>query len=770
MPERRPTTVAIISSYVPRRCGIASFTHDLATALARHVHHQPLQDGGRVQIVAMNDGETEYNYGPEVIVTLHQHRRQDYRNAADVINNSRAQVVSLQHEYGLFGGREGDYLFELLDRLHKPLVSTLHTVLAEPTQERRNVLRRIGLRSSAVVVMAERARALLDQVYDVPPDRIRLIHHGVPDLPFGDTEPFKERFGLCNQPIILTFGLLSPGKGIDMMLDALARVVPDHPDLAYIVLGVTHPGVRRESGELYRISLERRAVELGIQNNVLFHNRYVSAEDLCEFLQAADLYVTPYRSKEQITSGTLAYALASGRAIISTPYWHAQELLADGRGRLVDFGDVQALAATVRELLNDPNRREAIRRAAHAYGRRMIWPRVAQDYAEVFTDVRCVPAEAAPALAVGRKSIMRMSLLDLHLDHFFVMTDDTGMLQHARYATPNRHHGYATDDNARAVIVGAMIWSQLHDERILPRLQVYLSFLHDALDTETGRFRNFLSYDRRWLDHDGSDDGQGRVLWALGYLISHAPNDPMERLATDLFRAALAQLASLKGPRSWALAILGLHYALRQAKDQASLRGLLAGLADRLDQHFVGNEAPDWHWCEDLVTYDNGRLPQALITAGLTLDRTDMVERGLRVLRWLLDVQTAEAGHLSIIGNKGWYVRGKERPVYDQQPLEPAALIAACKAAYRASGGDQWLVEMRRCFEWYLGRNDHGISMIDFKTYGCHDGLQADGINQNQGAEAILSWLLSLLIMHEMQTGDAPEVTPATPAPPSRPA
>jgi glycosyltransferase involved in cell wall biosynthesis len=697
-----------------------------------------------------------------VTVQLHHHRREEYRNVAEILNTARIDAVGLQHEYGLFGGEQGVWLFDLLDRLNKPLVSTLHTVLSEPSEQQRSVLQRISRRSSTVVVMADRARQLLGERYDVPPEKCRLIHHGVPEAPFVDSASYKERFDLASRPTILTFGLLSPNKGIEMMLDALVKVVPQHPDLAYIVLGVTHPGVRRESGELYRLSLERQAVNLGIQKNVQFHNRYVSVQDLLEYLLAADLYATPYPGKEQITSGTLAYALASGRAIISTPYWYAQELLAEGRGRLVDFGDVDALAASLHELLQDRDQREAIRRAAYDFGRQMVWPRVAQQYVETFTEARRTFAETERELVADREVRLRMSLPELRLDHFLVMSDHTGMLQHAIYATPDRRHGYSADDNARALIVAAMIWSLFRDDRVLAPLQVYLSFLHDAQTPEGGRFRNFMSYDRRWLEADGSDDCQGRILWALGYLVSHAPNDSTQRLAADLFRGAVPRIEALSWPRSWAFSILGLHYYLRQLDDADAVRAKMASLADRLNRQFAENESSDWPWFEDVVTYDNGRLPQALIIAGVTLERPDMVERGLGVLRWLLEVQTADAGHLSTIGNRGWLRRGGQRAVYDQQPLEPAALMGACKAAHRASGDGKWLVEMRRCFEWYLGRNDAGASMIDFKTRGCYDGLNETGLNGNQGAESLLSWLLSLLIMNEMQTGDAPEVVSST--------
>ncbi|MFQ5413096.1 MAG: glycosyltransferase [Phycisphaerae bacterium] len=751
----RPNLV-MIGSYVPRKCGIATFTHDLATALSDHVYAEPLASGHALQIFAMNDRDGEYAYGAEVTAEVRQHRREDYRNAADMINTGRIDVVGLQHEYGLYGGTGGDYVFELLHPLDKPVVTTLHTVLSEPSAVQLGIMQRLCEQSAAVVVMAERARALLGEVYGVADERIHVIPHGVPDIAYGETGPFKARFGVEGRPTVLTFGLLSPGKGIETMLDALAQVVPDVPDVAYIVLGVTHPAVRRESGESYRLSLERRAVELGIQKNVLFHNRYVSLDDLCAYLQAADTYVTPYLNREQIVSGTLAYALASGRAIISTPYWHARELLADDRGRLVEVGDAAGFAENLRALLTNDAEREQVRKAAYAYGRSMLWPKAAAQYARTCEQART--SLRARERVSPRRVIMRMSLPEVRPRHLFTMTDDTGMLQHAVCGTPDRRHGYCIDDNARALIVAAMMWTLFQDERVLPYIPVYLSFLHYAFNGEVGRFRNFMSYDRRWLEADGSDDAQGRALWALGYVIDHSPDPSTRDIAEDLFRAEVAAFDAIKYPRSWAFAILGLHYYLRRHDEDVEARSQLERLARRLHTAFGEHATPDWPWLEDVVTYDNGRLPQALIIAGTVLDRPEMTDRGVRTLRWLLDVQTSPGGHLSVIGNKGWYARSGDRAMYDQQPLEPAALIGACKAAYRASGDTTWLIEMRRCFEWYLGRNDGGLSLVDFKTGGCRDGLKPSAVNRNQGAESVLSWLLSLLIMNEMQTGDAPEI------------
>jgi len=751
-------TVMFIGSYVPRKCGIATFTHNLALALSTEIHGKELAKSGAVSVAAMTDRAGEYAYGPEVRIEIDQFRKEDYRNAAEILNTSRATVICLQHEYGLFAGDAGSHLFELVDRLRKPLVSTLHTVLSEPSATHREVLRRLCRRSSRVVVMADRAKSLLKSVYEAEPEKVCMIHHGVHEVEFADPEPFKERFGLAARPVILTFGLLSPNKGIETMLEAVARVVDEHPDIAYVVLGETHPAVRRESGEQYRLSLERLALKLGIHRNVLFHNRYVSEEDIREYLLAADIYATPYRGKEQITSGTLAYALASGRAVISTPYWYAQELLAGGRGRLANFDSADEFAVAIRELLRDEAAREKMRRAAYDFGKAMIWPQVARRYSEVFEQACATFRAQAVELVPAQRTRMRMSLPEVRLDHLFTLTDDTGILQHSVYMTPNRRHGYCTDDNARALIVTCMAWTLFQDEKVLPLLSTYLSFLHFAHIPEKSKFHNFMSYDRRWLDDDGSDDCQGRALWALGYLVCHAPSDSMARLATELFRSTIRCAESLGGPRSWAFVMLGLHYYLSVERADAAARDTLGGLAHRLCGRFAEYGTDDWPWCEDVVTYDNGRLPQALIIAGVELERPELVERGIDVLKWLIRVQTADEGHLTVIGNDGWMQKNGARARFAQQALEPAALIGACKAAYTASSDRKWLGEMRRCFDWYVGRNDVGRPMVDFRSRGCFDALEPGAINPNEGAESLLSWLLSLLIMHEMQSGDEIEV------------
>lgn len=750
MPKR---PVAMIGTYVPRRCGIATFTHDLATGLSQTLFDQPLTGGSRVGIVAVSDDEKDYAYGPQVVHTIRHHSKEDYRAAADFLNHSKYEVVSVQHEYGIFGGDQGQYLLALVERLTKPFITTLHTVLGEPTPIQKTILEELCNRSGAVTVMAARAQRMIQDIYDIPADKVHMIHHGVPDVPFGDTAQFKGRFEVTGRPTILTFGLLSPNKGVEMMLEALARVVPEFPDVAYIVLGATHPMVRRESGESYRLSLEKLAVTLGIQDNVSFHNLYVSLDDLCEYLQAADIYVTSYRTKQQIVSGTLAYAVGCGTAVISTPYWYAEEILANNRGRLVDFGDVDGLAQHLRELLANDTVRQQMRKRAYDFGRQMTWHNVATQYGQLFDKVSAAHVTRAVPSQVRPKPALRLSLPEARLDHLYRMTDDTGLIQHAVNSTPDRRHGYSIDDVARGLIVAAMRYSLFRDEQVLRPFHTYLSFIHHAR-CEDGKFRNFMSYDRRWLESVGSDDCQGRVLWALGYVVAHPPDDLSQQLCRTLFEQTTPIFQNIRFVRAISSAILGCHYYLRRFPDASHVEHLMHSLTESIVAQFGTTKDDEWPWFDESATYDNARIPQALILAGYQFNDDELLQRGLRSLDWLLRIQTGDDGQISLIGNKGWLRRGEPKANFDQQPVEIAALIGACKAAYRATDDSRYLAEMRRCFDWFLGSNDIGHPLIDFKSRGCYDGLKSDGVNLNQGAESLLAWLLSLLIMHEMQSGD----------------
>ena len=740
--------IIFIGNYLPRQCGIATFTYDLCRAVVAAAG-----DSYRCGVVAMNDVLEGYRYDETVRFEVREAALGDYRQAAEFVNISNAAVVCLQHEYGIFGGRSGSHLLEMLRRLRRPVVTTLHTVLRDPTEDQRLVLSEICQLSSKMVVMAERAKGFLQDVYDVPEEKVAPIHHGIPDVPFIDPAFYKDKFGVEGRELLLTFGLLSPGKGIEYVIRALPEVVSRHPNLVFMIVGATHPHVRRESGEEYRNSLHTLARELGVEKNVSFQNRFVELSELCEFLGAADVYVTPYLSETQIVSGTLAYALGTGNAVVSTPYWYAQEMLADGRGRLVPFKDSEAISREVLDLLGHDLQRDMIRKAAYQHSRQMLWPEVARQYLDVFEEAQEKPHHPF-LVAAGRASADTAphELPEIDLRHLSNLTDDTGLFQHAIYSTADRRHGYTTDDNARGLIATAMYWHQTRDETVLPLLQRYLSFLCHALDHESGRFRNFMNYDRRWAEIVGSEDSHTRGLWGLGMCVGLCKNESIVGLATRLFERALATVDTFVSPRAWAFAIVGIHAYLQRFSGDSEARRCRAVLAERLYRHFADHMTDDWPWCESVVTYANAKLPHALLMSGKWMFRSEMIEAGERALRWLLEIQTNEEGHLSVIGNEGWYPRGGERARFDQQSIEAHALIDACVEAYNVTNDASWLDHARNCFNWFLGDNDLHMPLYDFTTGGCRDGLHADRVNANQGAESTLAWLMSLMLMHEIQT------------------
>ena len=745
------TSIAFISDYLPRRCGIATFTHDLCEAVAKQ--GQKKHD---VFAVAMNDVPEGYSYSSRVRFEVRQSVQADYRLAAEFLNVNQVSVACLQHEYGIFGGTCGSHILALLKRLRRPLVTTFHTVLKEPSDEQRLVLSEIGRLSNRIVVMSYLAHDMLHDIYQIPKEKIAMIHHGIPEVPFIDPNFHKDQFGVEGRKVLLTFGLLSPGKGIEYVIEALPAIIKKHPDVVYIVLGATHPHVKGESGEEYRNSLYRRVHELGLTDHVIFQNRFVELKELCEFLGAADIYVTPYLNESQITSGTLAYALGAGKATISTPYWYAQEMLSDGRGRLVPFRSSEAIAEQVIDLLDNETERHAMRKRAYTFCRQMLWKQVAQDYLNLYDEAIEAWLQsrhhvvAAPKQA-DQAATKHDELPEVDLRHLRVLTDDTGILQHCLYSTPNRSHGYCTDDNARALIATVMYWDLTHDDSIIDLMQTYLSFLTYAIDDKTGRFKNFMNYDRSWSDAIGSEDSHARALWGLGMAVALCPHESMIALATKLFLKGLPTVVNFSSPRAWAFGIVGIHAYLRRFGGDSDARRYRAQLTDRMVKHFTEHVTDEWPWCEDVVTYANAKLPHAMLMSGKWLNRGDIIDIGKKALQWLIDVQTNEDGMLSIIGTEGWYVRGGQKAQFDQQPIEAQALIDACIEAYRVTREKHWLDHARKAFNWFLGDNDLRTPMYDFTTGGCRDGLHGDRVNENQGAESTLAWLLSLLSMHDLE-------------------
>ena len=734
-------TLALVGNFLPRRCGIATFTTDLLAALTTESskHH--------CYAVVMNDAPSGYSYPPQVRFEISDKHLPDYQLAAEFLNVNQVNVVCLQHEFGIFGGTHGSHALTLLRHLHMPIVTTLHTVLSDPEPGQQAVLEEIADLSERLVVMSHKARYLLQDVYGLAAEKIVMIPHGIPDAPFIDPNFYKDQFGVEGRRILLTFGLLSPDKGVEYMLDALPQIVRQHPDVTYMILGATHPHIKRECGEAYRLSLQRRAKELGVDSHVMFYNRFVTFEELCEFLAMADLYITPYLKPEQVVSGTLSYALGMGKATISTPYWYAEEMLAEGRGRLAPFRDSQALAECVIALLDNDVERHAMRKRAYTFCRHMVWKEVARRYLEVFREVetcfqwrpRLAPLETAAPLAP-------LEMPQLKFDHLRRLTDDVGLLQHARGIVPDRMHGYCTDDNARALIAVSMAQDLSPDDHELLELGCrYLSFLRHAFNAKQGRFRNFMGYDRRWQEDVGSEDSHGRAIWSLGLVIGAEKPTVLSDVALELFEQAVLIMKEFQSPRACAFGLMGIHAYLQRFSGDSEVRRLRRLLATHLFDLYQTHASAAWPWIEDAVTYANGKIAQALLLSGHALHHSDMFEAGLKSLAWLLREQTDSDGHFTPIGNQGWFWRQGTKARFDQQPIEAFTMIEACLEAYGLTQDEQWRNAARDCFEWFLGRNDMQVSVYDYKSGGCCDGLSANGVNRNQGAESTLAWLLSLL-------------------------
>jgi glycosyltransferase involved in cell wall biosynthesis len=732
---------------LPRKCGIATFTSDLLAAVAG------VYPETQCFAVPVNDIPEGYEYPEVVRFEIEEQDLSSYLRAADFLNISNVDIVCLQHEFGIFGGPVGGHILAFLRELRMPVVTTLHTVLRKPSADQRRVMEGLIGLSTRLVVMTQRGRQMLKSIYQAPAAKIDLIPHGIPDVGFVDPAYFKDQFGVEGRVVLLTFGLLSPNKGIEYMLNALPEILVDFPEVVYIVLGTTHPNELRERGEAYRVSLEILAKKNKVDKNVIFYNQFVDIEELKEFIGAADLYITPYLNEAQITSGTLAYAFGAGKAVVSTPYWHAAELLAEDRGVLVPFADASAMAHGVCGLLRDDTRRNAMRKTAYRMGREMIWNNVAQQYMACFESARLeVGAPPKKSLAIQTLDQRPRELPRINLSHLWRMTDSNGIFQHANFSVPNFSEGHCTDDNARAFILAVLLAEVGEDqERMRTLATTSAAFLNHAFDIPTKRFHNHLSFDRRWADKQGSEDCQGRALWALGVGVGRSPYRSFQMMAGQLFAQALPPLIGFSSPRAWAFGLIGIHEYLRRLNGDSLVKQIRDTLTSRLMKLFESVARPDWQWFEEELSYDNAKLAHALIVTGQTTGQTAVLECGLQALRWLAELQTSEKGHFRPIGSNGFYRRGGVRAAFDQQPIEAQATISACLEAHRVTADIWWYERAQDAFDWFIGLNDLGLEVYSPETGGCRDGLHVDRVNSNQGAESTLAFLLSLAEMRQAQ-------------------
>ena len=712
--------MALVGGFIPRRCGIATFTADVRASLAEAAPDLV------VDVYAMAPAAAPILFDPVVRGIITEGDVGSFIDAARQIEASCADIVWLQHEFGLFGGSAGDMILELVDRVAAPLVVTLHTVLAEPDADQRRVMDRLIARAARIFVMSERSGDLLRSVYRADEDQIALIAHGVPDRPFGRASQFKPRFGFAGKQVALTFGLLSPGKGIEAVIEALPAIVEDHPDFLYCIAGATHPNLLVHEGEAYRDRLEALAVSLGVDAHVRWIDAFMETDDLLDLLEAADIYITPYTGAQQSTSGTLAYAMALGKAVISTPYVHAVELLADDHGVLVPFNDSEAITNEVRFLLGDADWLRTLQGRAYDRGRDMIWPVFAERSCALIAESRVVPKAAPIPDRIGIEGFLRIC-------------DDTGILQHSVHMIPDRAHGYCVDDNARAL----MLMHRLGEDalgRCGQLATVFAAFVQHAWNPDRGEFRNFMGFGGNWLEDVGSEDSCGRTLWALGATARDARDPGLRQWALGLFERTAASALDFGSPRAIAFAMLGADFVLAGHPEHDLANRLLRSGADRLNALYGAAARPDWQWFEPVLAYDNCRLPEAMLRAGVRLERADVTACGVATLRWINDLQIAPHGHYRPIGSDCFgQAYALPRP-FDQQPLEVWAAIDAASAAYDVTGDDIWLAHARRAYEWFTGANDRGVIVGDVLTGTSKDGINPRGLNLNEGAESVLAY------------------------------
>ncbi len=726
--------IALIGNFLPRRCGIATFTTDIQRAFAT------TYPGVEIDVWAMNDRGNRYDYPPEVRGSIDAEHVEAYRTAAREIAAREPDLLWIQHEFGIFGGSAGDHLLQLLDRITCPVAVTLHTILSQPDADQRRVMDALVSRAQSLIVMADEGKRILAETYGADPAKVAVIPHGIPDRPFAPTAPMKARFGMTGRDVILTFGLLSPGKGIETMIAAMPDIVARVPDALYVVLGATHPHLIAQEGETYRDKLEEQAAMLGVGDHVRFIDSFVETEELLDYIEAADVYVTPYLNPAQITSGTLSYAVGLGKPVVSTPYVHARELLAGGHGRLVDFGDSAGFASAIASLLADPQAMASLRGRTYSLGRTMIWPRFAEACLDRFRSIpRAVQAQPIRPAAIPSR---------LPLTAIERLSDSTGMAQHSVFSVVDRAHGYCVDDNARALILMCRNSRMGAGDRTR-WTQIYAGFVQHAWNPDKRCFRNFMSFERRWLEDEGSCDSNARTLWSLGVAAAQGPDAAIRQWAASLFDRAYEAVAGRASLRTRAFTMLAL-VAMLEARSDDRFRQQLVTLGDSLIADLARERRPDWCWFESVLAYDNARLPEALVRAGHVLERNDFVVRGLETLTWLGDRQTAKDGHFRAVGSDSFGRKYSDPLPFDQQPLEAWATIDACAAAFDATRDAHWQHLAEKAYRWFLGANDLGLALADPATGECFDGLMPTGVNRNQGAESVLAFHMATLAINAL--------------------
>lgn len=728
--------ISFIGTYPPNQCGIGTFTNNLLRYAVSG--NNDAVKMASADVIVINDKTPKEDYPPEVKYTVQKQDQLDYTKAADFINFSDSRLCVLQHEFGIFGGESGVYVLPLIHRLRVPLIVTFHTVLKNPSFLEKSIIREIGRKADMLIIMSRLGAEFLKEIYHIPEENIRLIEHGVPEFNINLINKAKKKFNYENKKVLLTFGLLGRNKGIETVINALPRVVKKHPEVMYLVLGTTHPNILLHSGEQYRQYLKLLVRKYHLENHVFFLKQFVGEKTLLQYLSATDIYITPYLNESQITSGTLSYAIGAGAACVSTPYWHANELLSDGRGVLFDFKDSAKLSDIIIDLLDNPEKLKVLKSRAYEYGKNIRWSIIGAKYQKLF---KKVVKAYRPQDEVSKMIIDPTLVPRLNLSHLIRLTDDTGIVQHAKFGIPNLKEGYCLDDNARALLAALIIYRRTKNKEALDLIPIYFSYIH-YMQNIKGSFRNFMSFDRRYLDEEGSEDSFGRTIWALGYMIRYSPNDAYFQLATELFRKAHHNFEQLNSVRGIANTLIGLCYYIHHFQSDEEMINLMERMSFNLVERYYNHRTKDWHWFEDILTYDNGVIPQALYHTVQIIDNAEILKVAEESTRFLEKV-TLKDGYYAPVGSNGWFPKGGVCARYPQQATDAMIMISLYFKVYQIKKRKRDLKNMFQCFTWFLGENDLRIPLYDHETNGCNDGLESYGVNRNQGAESTLAYLIS---------------------------
>lgn len=727
--------IAYITTYPPKQCGIATYTNDLIQAIASSSSLEQ-------HVFAIVDEEDSSSYPDEVVGKIRRNHLEDYNEAAKLINQQRYDFVLIEHEYGIFGGNSGMYILSFAKTIHCPLIVSFHTILERPSNDENTILIELSAIAQRIIVMSSHAIHLLQKVYHIKEDKIMCIPHGVPEYGIAHEEA-KANVQLTDRKVILTFGFLGRNKGIELVIKALPKVVEQHPEVLYIIAGKTHPNVIQHSGEEYREYLEQLVETRGLHEHVQFINRYLPIDELTDLLSACDVYITPYANEAQITSGTLSYAIGAGAAVISTPYWHAKDLLAEERGILIPFRDKQALSEQLNELFSTPSLLQHYRNNAATYGKEITWPKIGLQYAQLFDVLK----QEHHQNLQQREHQLAQKLPEFNLQHIARLTNHVGIIQHAKYATPNYFEGYCLDDNARAVLLELMAYQTFNLDIKDLHFSTYLAYMFYAQNTD-GKFKNFMNFQNQFVDKEGSEDAFGRAIWALGYFFQMSPVISHYELAREMFFKAQPHFTNLISNRAIAYTIMGISSYLKNHQNDEQMTEILRDLAFQLAHEFEAHQSEDWKWFEHIITYDNAFLPLALIHSSNYLNDPYLYKIGVKTFEFL-DQLVYKNGQLSVIGNKGWYRKGMDQPCYiGQQPIDAASMTLLYHEMYIQTNEEKYYTKMMHAFEWFLGRNDLKISIYDPNSKGCCDGLEEFGINRNQGAESTISFWIAYLTVY----------------------